>query len=56
LFERSEFSQTPPDASSARHRGSDHGCGLPFLGLLYFGKAKESEAPPVAYRPTKRYQ
>jgi hypothetical protein len=47
LSERSEFSQTPPDASSARHpeaqrRGPD--VGSPFFCLLFFGEAKKSKA------------
>ena len=40
LFERSEFSQTPPDASSA---GNPQGTvsGSPFLWFVSFGEAKE---------------
>ncbi|BDT67246.1 hypothetical protein os1_14210 [Comamonadaceae bacterium OS-1] len=46
LFERSEFSQTPLEASTAgcpqRSVGTQT-VGSPFLGLLSFGEAKESD-------------
>jgi hypothetical protein len=44
LFERSEFSQTPPSSSNAAvpaQPGDES--GSPFLCLLSFGEAKESE-------------
>ena len=48
LFERSEFSQTPPDASSARKRKAPLAAARLFFAYFLYGEAKESEAPPVA--------
>jgi hypothetical protein len=41
LFERSEFSQTPPDASSARNRAADLPSARFFFGYLLLAKQKK---------------
>ncbi|MGB4117278.1 MAG: hypothetical protein WBK51_12100, partial [Polaromonas sp.] len=55
LFERSEFAIDPTlnehrSVPVAQRRDSD--CGSPFLCLLSFGEAKESELPPGNPRQT----
>ena len=51
LFERSEFCGPPPESSTAgcpqRSEGTQT-VGSPFLCLLSFGEAKESESPAGA--------
>jgi len=51
VFERSEFARTPPEASTAgcpQRSGGSRTVGSPFLCLLSFGEAKESESPAGA--------
>jgi hypothetical protein len=58
VFERSEFARTPPEASTAgcpQRSGGTRTVGSPFLCLLSFGEAKESESPAGA-RPGSRPQ
>ncbi len=57
LFERSEFSQTPPGPSNAANpKGSAF--GSPFFCLLFFGEAKKSKAAagprPGLQQPPKK--
>ena len=46
LFERSEFSQTPPDVSSARHRAAALTSARLFFGYLLLAKQKKVTRPP----------
>jgi len=46
LFERSEFRQTPPDASSARHRAAARTSARLFFGYFHLAKQKKVARPP----------
>ena len=52
LFERSEFSPTPPDASSARHRKADRTSAR--LSFAYFSLAKQRKVGRPPGRDTAR--
>ena len=51
LFERSEFPADPAFVSTAAVPEGPRAVGSPFLSLVSFGEAKESDPPPGGSRP-----